>query len=100
MYVDQALPPTMAVSTAVLVCRSLPFPRLISMVELVPSILPAVEASVAEELKLVQDVGKIASRSPYYRWNNVWSRAVQDTVCLFVRKPARGACSGIVLFPG
>jgi hypothetical protein len=46
----------------------------------VDDILQHVKGDISAQISNVQDLAKQASQQPYYKWNNVWSRAVQDVL--------------------
>lgn len=45
-----------------------------------PSVVTSAEAAIRYEIDAVQKLAEAASKHPYYKFNGIWSRQVQDTV--------------------
>ncbi|KAK8189345.1 putative Translin-1 [Phyllosticta capitalensis] len=45
-----------------------------------PAVITAAEAAIRDEVAAVQKLAEAASKLPYYKFNGIWSRQVQDTV--------------------
>ncbi|KAF2762683.1 putative Translin-1 [Pseudovirgaria hyperparasitica] len=48
--------------------------------EKVLSVTSSAEASIRNEIDTISRLAESASKHPYYKWNNIWSRHVQDTI--------------------
>ncbi|KAF1815237.1 Translin [Eremomyces bilateralis CBS 781.70] len=44
------------------------------------SVIQASEASIRQQLPALSKLVQVASQHPYYRWNGIWSRQIQDLV--------------------
>lgn len=44
----------------------------------------AAEASIQKEVETVQKLAEAASKYPYYKYNGMWTRQVQDVVSIFL----------------
>lgn len=40
----------------------------------------AAEAAIREQATSVNGLAKVSSKHPYYKWNQIWSRQIQDTI--------------------
>lgn len=45
-----------------------------------PAVVTAAESAIRLEIEAVQKLAEAASKHPYYKFNGIWSRQVQDTV--------------------
>ncbi|KAK7612152.1 putative Translin-1 [Phyllosticta paracitricarpa] len=45
-----------------------------------PAVITAAEGAIRDEVAAVQKLSEAASKLPYYKFNGMWSRQVQDTV--------------------
>lgn len=45
-----------------------------------PALVAQVEAAVKEEAVIINELEKVASQHPYYKYNNKWSRSVQHAI--------------------
>jgi len=48
-----------------------------------PDVVAAAEAAIRDEISSVSKLSEQASKQPYYKWNNMWTRSIQD-VCFTV----------------
>ena len=46
-----------------------------------PPLLATAGSSIKEEGNTVATLAQLASTQPYYKWNQMWNRTLQDTVC-------------------
>jgi hypothetical protein len=44
-------------------------------------VVTAAEAAIHDEIATVSQLSEKASKQPYYKWNDRWSRKMQDVVC-------------------
>jgi hypothetical protein len=49
----------------------------------VPSVLKASEEPIHNAIDTVSKLAQAASKQPYYKFNSMWSRQVQDAVCSY-----------------
>ncbi|KAF4543928.1 Recombination hotspot-binding protein [Lasiodiplodia theobromae] len=45
-----------------------------------PAVVTAAESAIRLEIEAVQKLAEAASKHPYYKFNGIWSRQVQDTI--------------------
>lgn len=45
-----------------------------------PALVAQVEAAIQEEVAIISELNQVASKHPYYRYNQKWSRAVQAAI--------------------
>jgi hypothetical protein len=45
------------------------------------SVVNAAEAELQDEFKTIRALAEKASKQPYYKWNSMWTRTIQDVVC-------------------
>ncbi|EHK39535.1 hypothetical protein TRIATDRAFT_302913 [Trichoderma atroviride IMI 206040] len=45
-----------------------------------PALVAQVEAAVKEEAVIINELEKVASQHPYYKYNNKWSRSIQHAI--------------------
>jgi len=48
-------------------------------VDELPSVVKAAETSIQNEIASIQQLSKQASKNPYYKYNGMWTRQMQDT---------------------
>ena len=36
--------------------------------------------AISEQASMIKDLGRIASKHPYYKYNSMWTRDIQDAV--------------------
>lgn len=58
-----------------------------------PPVLQLVEKSITEESATITSLSQLASTQPYYKWNQMWNRTVQDCVWRIHRSRDRGCDS-------
>jgi len=51
----------------------------------VQNVVRQAEASISNEVGTVAQLAEVASKHPYYKFNFAWTRAIQDTVCNFLK---------------
>lgn len=47
--------------------------------------------SIVDQADIIKDLEIVASKHPYYKYNQIWTKNMQDTVCLCMpfRAPAK-----------
>ncbi|KAL7796029.1 Translin [Trichoderma ceciliae] len=45
-----------------------------------PALVAQVEAAIKEEAVIISELDKVASQHPYYKYNNKWSRPIQNAI--------------------
>jgi hypothetical protein len=53
----------------------------VELMNAVPEVLDAAKEPIANVVEIVGKLSQAASKMPYYKFNNMWSRQMQGAVC-------------------
>lgn len=63
-----------------------------SLTTTAPTVVNVAEAELQAQFKTIRTLAEQASKQPYYKWNNMWTRTMQDVVCKWQTHTSYGIC--------